>query len=255
MTEAFGRYSYFYDLIYREKDYETECDYLEQLFGRFSVTPVKSLLDLGCGTGGHALLMARRGYEVTGVDMSELMLQKAKEKAAEQRLSVEFLLSDIRRLDVGCSFDAVISMFAVISYQTTNEDLLDAFGSVRRHIKEGGIFIFDSWHGPAVLFERPGERLREFESETHKVYRFARPVLHVEKNMVEVNYTVLSRDKSTDIVKEVKEKHQVRYLFSQEVELLARLKGFGLLATYPFMTMEEGVSEKNWNVTFVLKAV
>ncbi len=255
MSEPFGEYSFFYDEIYKDKDYEAECDYLEGLFEQYSLNRPSSLVDLGCGTGGHALLLAKRGYKITGVDLSEGMLRVAREKAVQENISIDFLRADIRKMDLHRSFDAAICMFAVMGYQTSNEDLLDAFGAVRRHLKIGGTFIFDCWHGPAVLKERPTERLKEFERSTHKVYRFARPVLDVTTNCVEVHYKLISVEKSTSMSSEFEEKHRMRYLFVQEVELLARLKGFSTAGVYPFMSMKKGVSDRDWNVTFVLSAV
>ncbi|MGC2063692.1 MAG: class I SAM-dependent methyltransferase [Thermodesulfovibrionales bacterium] len=255
MTGIFDDYARFYDLLYGEKEYAGECDYIENLFKRYSPVAVRSLLDMGCGTGGHALLFAERGFNVVGVDLSERMLETAREKAMDRQLNVEFFKADIRHLKLDRQFDAVISMFAVMGYQTTNDDLLDALGSARRQVSDGGLFIFDCWHGPGVLSDRPSERLKKLESPTHTVYRFARPVLHADQNRVDVHYTLISIDKTTNIATETVEVHRMRYLFIQELELLAGMKGFTLLAVHPFMGMAEGVSEKDWNVTFVLQAV
>jgi len=142
--------------LYKDKDYEAECDFLEQIFSRCAKYPIRTILDLGCGTGGHALPLARRGYEVTGVDLSEHMLERARQKAAEAGLAISFHQGDIRILDLGCTFDVVVAMFAVISYQTSNEDLAAAFRSARRHLKPGGLFVFDCWFGPAVLCNSAG---------------------------------------------------------------------------------------------------
>ena len=75
---VFGSYAQFYDILYQDKDYEAECDFLEQIFDRYAPGPVRTILDLGCGTGGHTLPLARRGYEVVGVDRSEKMLAEAR---------------------------------------------------------------------------------------------------------------------------------------------------------------------------------
>jgi len=78
--QVFGQaYADQYDLLYHDKDYEAECDLLEEVFRRYGQEPIKSILDLGCGTGNHAILLARRGYRVTGVDLSADMLAHARE--------------------------------------------------------------------------------------------------------------------------------------------------------------------------------
>ena len=140
---VFGDYANYYDTLYREKDYEKDCDFLEQILEELSSEPISRILDLGCGTGGHALPLARRGYDVTGVDRSEQMLAIARAKAVQANLSVEFRQGDIRNLELGQTFDAVISMFAVMSYQTTNDDIMSAFHTAKRHLEPGGLFVFD----------------------------------------------------------------------------------------------------------------
>ena len=71
-----------YDLIYKDKDYERECDFLEEIFKKYStIFPVKTVLDAGCGSGGHAIPLAKRGYRVVGFDLSEVMISQARKKA------------------------------------------------------------------------------------------------------------------------------------------------------------------------------
>jgi predicted TPR repeat methyltransferase len=69
MSDVFGtEYARSYDAIYREKDYDFECDLLERVFSECADNPVRNVLDLGCGTGNHSLRLAGRGYGVTGVN-------------------------------------------------------------------------------------------------------------------------------------------------------------------------------------------
>src|SRR5207248_11417549 len=68
---VFGpQYAEAYDTLYRDKDYSAECDAIEHVFRLYGIGPVRRVLDLGCGTGGHAVPLAERGYEVVGVDRS-----------------------------------------------------------------------------------------------------------------------------------------------------------------------------------------
>jgi len=121
VTAVFNAYAAYYDPLYQDKDYEAECDFLEQVFVHYARAPIRTILDLGCGTGGHVLPLVQRGYEVIGVDRSEKMLSVAQAKVAstlEGSNIPTFQRGDIRNLDLGRTFDAVIAMFAVISYQT-----------------------------------------------------------------------------------------------------------------------------------------
>jgi SAM-dependent methyltransferase len=124
---------------------------------------------MGSGTGKHARLLAGMGFSVHGIERSQEMLVRAwdAEEAFQQdpaapRLS--FSLGDIRTTRMSRTFDAVIALFHVISYQTTNEDVTAAFETARQHLNSGAIFIFDIWYGPAVLTERPAGPSSEIEN-------------------------------------------------------------------------------------------
>ena len=248
--DVFNNYAQYYDRLYLEKDYGGECDFLEQILQRFSGNPILSILDLGCGTGGHALPLAQRGYDVTGVDRSEQMLAIAKAKATRANLSVEFQQGDIRTLDLGRTFDAVIAMFAVMSYQTTNDDLAAAFHTTRHHLKPRGLFVFDCWFGPAVLTQRPSDRYKIVEVNGERIIRFASPVLDILQHTVQVNFKIL-RLRNGQVVDEVDESHLMRFLFPQEIAYYLAEAGFKLLKLCPFMELNRQPTEQDWNVTVV----
>ena len=122
---VFNHYAKFYDALYHEKDYAGEVDYLERLFQKYALQPVQTVLDLGCGSGGHAIRLAERGYRVTGVDRSAEMLAEARKKSGAG--NPEFIQSDLASLALDKTFDAAIAMFAVLSYVTENKDLQNVF--------------------------------------------------------------------------------------------------------------------------------
>lgn len=156
----FQQYAQFYDELYQDKDYHQECRFIRQVLETYGDGEVTSILDLGCGTGSHALILADIGYQVTGVDLAEDMLEMAKRKAREQVKKINFQQGDIRYLELDQSFDAGLAMFTVLGYQITNQDVDNAIRSVRKHLNPGGLFICDVWFGPAVLAIKPAERVK-----------------------------------------------------------------------------------------------
>ena len=251
---VFEKYADYYDTFYAEKDYEAECDFLEKILQGHATRPVRHILDLGCGTGGHALPLARRGYSLTGVDRAPGMLELAREKAGRAGLAVDFVEGDLRQVDVGRTFDAVISMFAVMSYQTTNRDLANAIRTARRHLEPGGLFVFDAWFGPAVLTERPMDRYRIVESGHERIVRFAHPELDLVAQTVKVNYKVLCL-RGARVVDEVDEVHVMRFLFAQEIIGFLEAEGFRLSNMCPFMELDRPLTERDWNMTVVAEGV
>src|SRR5438093_12313018 len=98
-------YATVYDVFYRNKDYRKESAYALDLIREHLGREPRTLLDLGCGTGGHALCWAARGIAVTGIDRSKKMLEQANQKARSKRLKITFLESDIRQFAVKKKFD------------------------------------------------------------------------------------------------------------------------------------------------------
>lgn len=252
---VFGAYSRYYNLLYKDKDYTGEAEYIHSLVQKYH-PGTKTLLDLGCGTGRHDILLAARGYEVTGVDMSEEMLAVARSNANlstlnSQPSSISFQQGDIRSARLGRKFDVVISLFHVMSYQVTNSDLLAAFATAREHLEPGGIFIFDCWYGPAVLTDRPAVRVKRLEDEAISVTRIAEPVMHPNENLVDVNYHVFVRDKASGEVEELRETHKMRYLFRPEVELFLQQTGMPIIEVSGWMTgIQPGFD--TWGACFVV---
>ena len=251
--EAFGKeYALAYDNLYQDKDYTKECDFIEEVFRKYSID-VKTILDLGCGTGGHALILARRGYQVMGVDRSQDMIEIAKEKAKKAGLPVEFVSGDIAGIDLQNSFDAVIGMFAVMSYQTSNSAFARACRTANKYLKHGGTFIFDCWYGPAVIAEKPTVRIKETKlNDNERIIRLTEPVLNTLTHTVEVCFTLMKiRDNS--LINETKESHLMRFLFPQEVKYFLEVAGFSEIEFCPFLRLEEPLSEHDWNMVVIAK--
>jgi SAM-dependent methyltransferase len=119
-ASVFGRdYAAAYDNLYRDKDYLAECDLIEWVCKTYATGPVRRVLDLGCGTGGHAVVLAEREYLVVGVDRSPEMLERARARGSSAR----FEQGQIASVDLGETFDAVLMMFAVLGYQVGNADV------------------------------------------------------------------------------------------------------------------------------------
>jgi len=133
----------YYDLIQSKKDYAGECRFLEHLIRRFLNGPRKDLLDVGCGTASHALLLAKRGYRVTAVDQSPGMLDQGRKKAGTRQPGLRLLQADLRRMALGVRFDAAYSMDGPVLSLLTARDLLQHFRTIRDHLRPGGLFVFD----------------------------------------------------------------------------------------------------------------
>jgi len=254
--DVFQRYAQVYDALYRDKDYDTECDFLNTVFRQFGKTPIKRVLDLGCGTGGHSIPLARMGYSVIGIDRSVEMLKTARRKADTFNLdgNLKFKTGDIQTAECQGTFDAVLCMFAVLSYQVSNAELTAVIANARQHLPKGGLFIADFWYGPGVLCERPSERIKDIRVGNDRIIRLVMPVLNSEENIVEVKYRILKFEKNR-LIGEIQETHNMRYLFKPELEYILTQSQFTLEHFGPFGQLHEKLSEAHWNAMFVARAV
>ncbi len=133
----------FYDRLMRDSDYNAWADFVEAIFRRAGASP-RSVLDLACGTGVLTCLLAERGYETIGVDLSEEMLMQARERAEASSCPVKplWICQDLRELDLYGTSDATVCSFDGLNY-VPPEDLGDVFRRVSYFTEPGGLFLFD----------------------------------------------------------------------------------------------------------------
>jgi SAM-dependent methyltransferase len=170
-------------------------------------------------------------------------------KGLEDRLI--YIEGDITKINLERKFDVIVALFHVMSYINQNMDLLNVFKVVKEHLLEDGIFIFDFWYGPAVLFQKPEIRVKRVENEELNIIRIAVPEIILDKNIVKVNYNLFVRDKFNDRLIELTEVHSMRYFFDTELELICDLVGLKVLEKYAWMTFEKPDSS-SWSVLWVV---
>lgn len=242
----FQAYSGYYDLLYQDKDYQGEADHIAALI-RAAHPSAKTLLDMGCGTGKHAALLRAHGFQVCGMDVSETMLQEARRNHPD----IAFHQGDVRDFRLPDRFDAVVSLFHVASYQTSNEDFTAFVRSARSLLAPGGIFLFDFWYGPAVLTTQPSTRVKRLQNDRMKITRIAEPVMHSLRNVVDVNYQVMVEEGGQR--HELAESHPMRYFFAPELAYMLASNGMALKTIQAWMTSREP-SASDWSVSVVASA-
>ncbi len=139
---SYSDFAYIYDtLMHRDVDYEKWADYIENIFTMYGVNP-DLVCDLACGTGNITIPLARRGYDMTGVDISEDMLNIARDKA--EGLDILFLNQSMTDLDLYGTMGAFLCMIDGINYILSPKSLLKLFSRIKTcFIDKGGLFIFD----------------------------------------------------------------------------------------------------------------
>lgn len=243
---VFNTYSRYYDLLYYDKDYAAEVEYIDRLLQRHGVTG-SELLEFGSGTGKHGRLLAQRGYHVTGIERSADMVA-----LAEQTGGFQCQVGDIATVKLGRTFDALLSLFHVISYQVCNEAVQAVFARAAEHLLPGCLFIFDVWYSPAVYAQRPSVRVKRLVGDGLHMTRIAEPQNYPNENRVNVNYQIFAQQQASNKMEILSESHPMRHFSLPELDLFAQMSGFERVGAEEFLTGNTP-SEETWGVCIVMR--
>ncbi|NLX37875.1 MAG: class I SAM-dependent methyltransferase [Chloroflexi bacterium] len=202
--------------------------YLEELLERFP-PPGKRWLDLACGTGTVGVSLARRGYQVTGIDGSEQMLAEARRKAEAAGVEAIWMQHDMREFTLPERCNVATCLYDSLNYMLTSDDLSAVFGQVARALTRGGLFFFDMntafaletfWGGQAY-FDDQGDLAVAFNT------RYS-----PSRRQTTVTVTWFERDRATGLYSKSSERHTEQAYPPEHVSTLLVDAGFEVLAMY-----------------------
>lgn len=254
-SEVYGRrLARLYDLFYGAKLYRAESRFVCRILHENGVAQGESLVELACGTGGHALELAKAGFRVTGVDRSDAMLGEARRKAVERGLSVNFVRQDlgVLGLDRG-KYGAATCLFDSLGYLVTDKAIGSALRRVHRSLRPRGILVAEVWHGAAMERGYDPVRVRRFRTDGRGVLRISETKLDQHSEVATVKYTVFEQA-SEGRWKLFRETHRNRFFFRTSFEHLLEKSGFRLLRWYP--GLQDGtVGRSTWHLVAVCRAI
>ena len=221
-------YARWYDTLYGPKDYAAECRLVERLVEEHAPDSGRRIIDLGAGTGEHAVRLARAGYHVVGVERSTAMLAQARAKAARTGSKAVFHEGDIRDFRLAERFDAALLMFNVIGYLTDEGDALAALRTARHHLVPGGILLIDGWWLDGVRANGFEHRSRSFDAGDTRLVREVNGSLDPATGLctVDIGLQVSANGSPTETVHE---QHMVRCFSREQIADVLRDAGFELL--------------------------
>lgn len=226
----YNQFAYLYDELINDVDYKKWVDYYFKIFDRYGLNP-KLGLDLGCGTGSMSVEFAKRGIEMTGVDLSEDMLSVAREKS--DGLDILYLNQDMREFELYGTVDFIVSGLDCINYITDKRDLLKVMRLVNNYLDPGGLFIFDI-NTRYKLEYITGDNT--FVLENDEVFCTWQNEYDEKRNISDFYLTFFCKDK--DVYRRFDEEHSQRAYTIEEITEVIEKSGMRLLKVYNDLSFE-----------------
>ena len=255
MSSYKGRHADLYDIFYADKPYSRECRFVHDCIEAHQVHETRRLIDVACGTGSHALLLEKIGYEVLGTDHSEDMLAVARRKAKSSNSDVKFLNQDMTQLNLeGQEFQAAVCLFDSIGYVRTNNAIHRVFKGINRHLSDGSLFILEFWHAAAMLRYFEPVRVRRWTLPDRQIIRITETSLECGEQLARVSYDIYELFGSGTF-SNLKETQINRYFLIQEMELLLGVNGFQAIRWYAGYDSGSVVDQTTWHIVAVARKV
>lgn len=249
-----GKFSDIYDLFYSDKTYTQEAKFVQYLLQRFGGKSAQKILELGCGTGTHSFLLEAYGHEILATDLSEDMIRKARAKAEARGSGVRFAAQDMIELDQPWRpFDAVICLFDSFCYVIENDDVEGVLTRVHKHLKPGGLFIFEFWNAPAMINHLDSIRVARLQHGEDEIVKLSEAQLDYQRQLYQVNYT-LYEIKADGMCHTYTERHTNRYYQVQEMAYFLTRAGLQPLKMYAGYAEDETITGDTWNIVCVAQA-
>lgn len=248
-----GHHAELYDLFYAEKPYLEESEFIHHCLQTYG-NDVKTVLELACGTGTHALMLEELGYEISATDYSSDMLTQAQRKGKSSNSRVKFQLKDMRNLETPQNkWDAVICLFDSIGYVATNKNIQDVLNGVRRQLNPGGLFIFEFWHAAAMLKNYDPLRIRRWPIPDGEIVRISETSIDYTLQLCSVIYTIyeLMNNGSYQTITETQIN---RFFLVQEMAQFLKLSNFLPLKWFSGYKIDETIDSLVWHIVCVASA-
>ena len=251
MIDEFSLEAKIYDKIWGKYDYDADVKFLDWLFKEYGC---RSIIDIGCGTGNHAIRLSKLEYEVTGVDISETMLEIAKEKDKDAK--IRFIQGNMRKLEKpipkGKKFDAAICLGQAFSNLITNRDVHAFLDGVHRILRKKGLFVFDARNAKKIDEERLNKLLLEHivTEEKMQLLLLTYNTRHPRNRNVIIWRPIYLMKENDKVDLQIRE-HKLRWSHYFMLKKTLTENGFKVTATYSGNTKQEFNEDEHANMWFV----
>lgn len=222
-----------YDELTQDVEYQKRCDYVQQLIRQFMSRKPELVVDLACGTGTVTVELAKRGYDMTGIDASPDMLEVARQKAQRAGQDILFLQQVMQEFELYGTVDVILCLLDSLNYLLCPEELQQCLHWVENYLNPGGLFIFDINTKYKLETMLPGN---VFTDETEHVYYTWENAFDKEEGicMFELNFFVRENGR----YRRFEEIHYEKAYTRGQIKTALRKAGLQLLGEYEDLTMQ-----------------
>jgi len=238
-----------YDDLYLDKDYSKEAEYITRTADSHNV-----LLDIGCGTMSHTILLAPKFKQVIAVDLSKPMIDIGLLKLKNLGIkNVSGFCCDVADLKISEQVDCAISMFNVVNHIESIKDLQTFFDAINNRLKPNGVFVFDCWNGVACTIEQPTEhsfKTKTASSKTFEISTSTKTNLFDSISIMENNVVVKENNTIVDVFS-----YELRHILWSNHTLKDLLKnaGFVLETITPNVTVKTPATIKDYRLVYTCR--
>lgn len=243
-------YSKYYDLLYEDKPYKSEVEFIKHSLAQSGLNNYSALLDLGCGTGKHLNYISKYFDKCTGIDISAGMINRAKK--SKNNLNIDYKVADISDFSLGKKFSCIISLFHVFSYLTKKNQIDGFFNNAYSHSQDESILMFDYYNYDGLMSDKPSSREKIVENDEIHVARKSFPVLNEIENTLKIRFEIKITDKLSNKEHDISEDHFMRFFKQSEIEEYAERNGFQLIEHKRWMK-DGPVSKDDWYACSIFK--
>lgn len=236
-------YAETYDDLYADKDYWREANFVQSVVMRHceNGNVAKTLLDLGSGTGRHLECFQKLGFSCTGVERSLAMASHSRKRLK----GIDIYENDILNLNLKSQFNVVVSLFDVLSYQTSNLEVEQFFATLRNHLDVNGVGIVDFWHSSGLIKSPPAVRFRTLNVRNGRVVRVTQPSVNWLTNVTKLEIWNCQLGDDSQYEESV-ETHFMRAFSIQELELFATNSDLKVVESGPWFR-DSALVDTDWH--------
>lgn len=242
----------YYDTLFKDKDYPQETEMVFNLCQKFGVKNPQKILEIGCGSGNHTVLLSQRVKQIVACDIDEQMVNLARQKISKLKLGNILLKKGSLEKLADKNFDLIVALFNVVTYLPNFKALQNFMKAAYDKLNPNGLIIFDLWNGMAALLDPPKIKISEISLNGKKVRSKLIPKLDFFNQFVQLNYQ-LTVYKGSKVEK--KDSFLINQTLWTPMQIQDALEGAGFKTLFcsPLLKPNSKANLKDWKIMFGAK--